>query len=172
MNNLKLKNVIDRQGNFKEQGMVSLRALAEIVANKHFSYVNATDREDLKDVGVLKALEMLKDGSFDETRSSLKNYLYTGMRNEMKNYLYRISREMLMEDEILLMKGDKGIEDINFTVTDDDIRDTLGILLKDNLDKIKQYLVSMGFVVEGEVEGRVNKEVEKEICLIVWSLVK
>lgn len=162
-----------------EQGNKNLLTLCEVVMNTHYSYASPVDKEDLKSVGVLKALELLHNGDFDATRSSLKNYLYTGMRNEMKNYLYKNGKDVVVDDEILLgINEDKhsSIED-NMDLTDipdSFIMSAVGRFIdgKETLNKIKSTLKFMGFGIDFRGELKMHWEVEKEVCLVIWKRLK
>lgn len=164
----------DETGGFRltDQGAKNLMTLSEIVMNSHYSYAVA-EKEDLKSVGVFKALELLQSGSFDPTRSSLKNYLYTGMRNEMKNYLYKNGRDVAVEDEVLIgMNGTETTVDEEMTdsiiISDAEIRLALGRLYNQEVDsKVKATLNHMGFVTSSR-EIRRYVEVYKEVALVIW----
>lgn len=169
----------DGEVRITEQGEKNLLTLCEVVMNTHYSYALSIDKEDLKSVGILKALELLHNGGFDPSRSTLKNYLYTGMRNEMKNYLYKNGKDVAVEDEILLgINEDKhsSIEDSMdyIDISDGFIISTIGRFVKseETLNKIKSTLKFMGFDVNYRGELRMYKEVEKEVCLVVWRRLK
>ena len=68
--------------------------LSDIVVNRHYAKMNAIDKEEMKSLAVLKAIKLIKEGSFDCSKSSIKNYLYTGMRNEMSNFIYSKRKEV------------------------------------------------------------------------------
>ena len=169
----------DGEVRITERGEQNLLTLCEVVMNTHYSYALSTDKEDLKSVGILKALELLHNGDFDPSRSTLKNYLYTGMRNEMKNYLYKTGKDVVVDDEILLgINEDKhsSIEDsMDYVdISDSLITKALGKLVRneDTMNKIKASLKCMGFDVTYKGEVRMYKEVEKEVCLVVWKRIK
>lgn len=181
MSYFQLKDFYDETGAVRitEQGYENLITLSEVVSNTHYSYVSATDKEDLRSVGVLKALGLLKNGDFDPARSSLKNYLYTGMRNEMKNYLYKNSKDVAVDDEIMMgINEDKSSTiESNMSITDisdELIMNTVGWLLKGDrtLDKVKASLKHIGFDVDYDGKGEMFKEVEKEVCLVIWKRLK
>lgn len=158
-----------------EQGAKNLMTLSEIVMNSHYSY--ATDKEDLKSVGVKKALDLLYNGGFDPSRSSLKNYLYTGMRNEMKNYLYKNSRDVPVDDEILLGINQSYEDPTDGTygllvVDDSEIRRALGRLFnEERFNKVRASLNSIGFTTTSKEFVR-YREVDKEVALVLWKKLK
>lgn len=162
-----------------KQGEQNLLTLCEVVMNTHYSYALSVDKEDLKSIGVLKALELLNNGGFDPSRSTLKNYLYTGMRNEMKNYLYKNSKDVVVDDEILLGINEDKYSSIEDSLDVTDISDsfivaTVGRFIRDEdtLNKIKSTLKLMGFGVNYRGELKMYKEVEKEVCLVIWKRLK
>lgn len=77
-----------------------LKSLADIVYHTHF-YINYELKEDLLQIGLLKALALLRQGHFDPSKGALKNYLYTGMRNVMKAYVTRSLKETPVEEAIM-----------------------------------------------------------------------
>ena len=101
---MKKELVLTESGEIKDELLFlkHCRKLAEIVCNKHYEYVKYHDRDDLYSVAVMKAYDLVSKGEYNIESGSLKSYLYTGMRNEMKNYLYKNSRDVPVDDEILL----------------------------------------------------------------------
>jgi hypothetical protein len=153
-----------------DRGIQDLYKLAEIVLNSHFSYVSRSDREELVSAGIVKALSFIKESAYDPSRSSLKNVLYTAMRNEMKNTLYRSSRELLVEDDILIGANEAPPVSIDFpllTITSDSF---LGIRPSLVL-KIKSSLNYLGFVTDSS-ESIYYPEVERWITLVLWRKLK
>lgn len=74
--------------------------LCEVVLNTHYSYIRDPDlREDLKQEGYIKALELIKRGNYAPNHN-LRTYLYTGIRNEMRNFLYRDNRDSWYEIDL------------------------------------------------------------------------
>ena len=75
-----------------------LVTLAEIIVRKHF-YASLKEKDDLVSIGVLKALSLIKAGSWSRGKGSLVNYIYAGMRNDMHNYLYHQSKEVVKDPD-------------------------------------------------------------------------
>ena len=171
----------DEQGKVRitEEGYEDIMDLADIVIAKHFYLNSDIDKEDLKSIGILKVLELLNEGNFDPTRSSLKNYCYTGMRNEMKNHLYRSEKLIPVEDEILATNVDSvtstRLIDFSsefFTIRRKQIRKFLGRFPFEE-QAVVNSLLNMGFSVEGGFE-RVTEEINQERvaiiqCLVIWD---
>lgn len=159
--------------NITEQGLKNIKDLCDIVIYKHFSYTSKQDREDLISVGTLKIVELLNKGVFDETKSSLKNYLYTGVRNEMKNYLYRNTKDIAVEDDILISVNEVGEDSLHTEVgiISNEIIHEICMRLKvtqEDEEKIKDSLLYMGFHTESK--NRIYyREVDKEVSLIIWA---
>lgn len=163
-----------------DQGVKDLYTLSEIVMNSHYSYASQDDKEELKSVGVAKALDLLHNGNFDPSRSSLKNYLYTGMRNEMKNYLYKAHRDVGIDDTILEavtedseagtdMYYEEMIEIPMHIVVSETRRHWNSVI---TLEKILSTLSYMGFDTGYRGPSGFYKEVEKEVCLVIWKKLK
>ena len=155
---------------------VQLRKLAEIVANKHFSYIPREERQDLITEGVLKGLSLLNDAKFDSTRSSLKNYIYSGMRNEMTNYLYRNKKEYPTEEFPVLQAEVSSAPEFDLA----DIENVTVRFIKrygDYTGLVAGHLVKMGFHIDG-LEGlkdinkpRITDEglLEKMLAGVIWQ---
>lgn len=163
-----------------DQGVKDLYTLSEIVMNSHYSYATPDDKEELKSVGVAKALDLLNNGNFDSSRSSLKNYLYTGMRNEMKNYLYKAHRDVEIDDEILQAVTEDPDDGVSAQYLDL-IEIPEYIVISETrrfwnetitLHKILSTLTYMGFDVGYRGPLKFYKEVEKEVCLVIWKKLK
>lgn len=171
-------NFYDSNGNRKpvEQGLEDLDHLCTIIINSHYSYVNEYDKADLRQEGMIKALDLLASGAFDPTVSSLKNYLYTGLRNEMKNYLYRNTKDSPTEDEILYStkESEDQISDIELSVATMKVFQIKEILEKTRgiakIDKVVSSLKSMGFNVDYNGNSKRYKEVDRYVALIIWEV--
>lgn len=81
-----------------------LMTLAEIVVRKHF-YASSEEKEDLVSIGVVKALEMIKEGTFSSNKGNFATYIYTCMRNEMHNYLYHVNKYKQVDLDELINSG-------------------------------------------------------------------
>jgi hypothetical protein len=105
----------------EDRDMLSLKLmdLASIVQRKHY-YASTNERDDLISVGVLKALTLIANGAFAESKGSLLNYIYSGMRNEMHNYLYHLNKVSLLDEgeEDSLAEEFEGYEEAYHTVGD------------------------------------------------------
>lgn len=165
--------------NITEDGYDDFCTLADIVLSKHFSGYERQDKEDLKSIGILKTLELLKNGDFDVERSSLKNYCYTGMRNEMKNYIYRNSKDFPVDDEIMATN----VDSINSSSLEDGssaLAEIPNKLLVSKLGRVPGYLqpvanslILLGFQVEGVKYKEVKDYDEERVafiqCLVIWE---
>lgn len=110
-------------------GVRDLKALSEIVFNKHFYYVTISNKEDFLQQAVLKAITLLPQ--FDpKYGSSLKSYCYTGMRNEMTKLAYHLSKTTSLDDDILQNLNPVGM-DISSPVID--IPQGIPLEVSDNL---------------------------------------
>lgn len=164
-----------------KEGYEDILDLADIIIAKHFYINSALEKEDLKSIGVLKALEALNNGIFDKSKGSIKNYCYTGMRNEMKNYLYRMSKLVAVSDDALTTNTGELVDISNqfdsglIKIKQEDIRKFLGRVPEEEyfvIDALKR----MGFnvVISTPVKGSREFPVDKErvnfiLCLIIWS---
>lgn len=149
--------------------------LAQIIANRHFiSYINS-DSSDLIEVGVLKAVELIKSGVYDKNRTSLKNYLYTGMRNEMKNYLNRMKKEILVDDTMLASRNSYTVMDYYncyINITDDMIRSSIPFrITNQDFIKVKSSLKYLGFNLDHKSHVYYN-EVSRYVGLVIWKIIK
>lgn len=163
----------DGELDISEIGVKNMYDLCDIIIHKHFFYTPAQVREDLISTGILKMMELLSKGDFDPSRSSLKNYLYTGVRNEMKNYLYRNSKEISVDDDIVLGMNESPVEDANPHVVQ--VSDTLleyyriRLNLTDSdMAKIVSSLSNMGFYGSDE-RAVYYPECESALALIIWK---
>lgn len=153
-------------------GVKNMYDLCDIVIHKHFSYTDKQTREDLVSTGMLKMMELLSQNKFDPTRSSLKNYLYTGVRNEMKNYLYRTSKDVTVDDEILIGMNEAPDTNVNLGLLVIPSVEIISVshrlrLTSDDVKKIESSLRHMGFN-NGSEESPYFSEVESAVALIVW----
>ena len=180
---LEVEDYYDEEHNVRitDNGLLCMKALCEIVLNKHYSYVELSVREDLISVGHLKILEMLNKKEFNPTRSSLKNYLYTCVRNEMGNYLYRNTKEIQIDEEILY-----SLNESKANVTLDMEKAIIFIPLEEVVTVIKLFKVPrtsiinivhrlgiLGLKVQGfsdiREEDCICTEKEERLCtLIIW----
>lgn len=146
-----------------DSNVKELFKLAEIIVNKHFIYYNE-DREELKAIGIEKAVRLLKSDGFEPKKSSLKNYLYTGMRNEIHNYLYRMGKEKVDSESIMpIYLSDSLI------ISEQDILSILSPF-SCNKEHVLQSLSFMGLI--NNHKPLYHKEVESYIALVVWGLLK
>ena len=148
-----------------QKGIDDLYKLVEIVYNCHFSY--ASDyREDLYSVGLLKAIDFIKSGSYDPSRSSLKNVLYTGMRNEMKNYLHKLSKDSPVEDTII----EGANEALTYRVDDRVYFNRINLPRCRDLDKVYSTLQFYGFDLG--VEPKFCPEVIRWVNIAMFQMIK
>ena len=87
-----------------------LMNLCEIVISRHF-YCSKHLIEDLRSVGVLKALEVIDKGYFDSSKGNLTSFLYSQMRNQIHNTLYHENKINHVDIETLI---DCGVNDKYF----------------------------------------------------------
>lgn len=173
-----VEDFFDENGNVRltEQAVNNLMMLSEIVMNTHYSYARS-EKDDLRSVGVSKALSLLEIGTFDPKRSSLKNYLYTGMRNEMKNYLYKLGREVPVDDEVLIGANQADVDSPEDVVGLVDVSDSVIISGLGRLytpvvfKKVAATLNYMGFITSVKLVKN-YPEVSKEVALVIWKKIK
>lgn len=162
-----------------DKGWEDISNLADIVIASHFYSNSLEEKEELKSIGHLKALELLSAGTFDPTKSSIKNYLYTGMRNEMKNYCYKTAKAIPVDDEVMkintdsvtfshLMDEDSSAEEISL----EDIEVCVG-RDKTYVKLVGNRLMEMGFEVRGLKHSQdpiENKDrLEMMVCIVIWK---
>lgn len=87
-----------------------LMNLSEIVIAKHF-YASRYMLEDLRSIGVLKALEVISKGYFDASKGNLTSFLYSQIRNQIHNTLYHENKNPSLDIESLI---DCGVNDEYF----------------------------------------------------------
>lgn len=75
--------------------------IVQVVFYTHYNYIKDPDlKEDLFQIGYLKAYELLNNGNYDPS-FSFRNFIYTGVRNEMHNTLYHLNKLQTVDLEIL-----------------------------------------------------------------------
>ena len=75
--------------------------IVQVVFYTHYNYIKDQDlKEDLFQIGYLKAYELLNNGNYDPTMS-FRNFIYTGVRNEIHNTLYHLNKLQTVDLEIL-----------------------------------------------------------------------
>lgn len=152
-----------------DQGVQDLIKLAEIVCNSHYGFADSTVKEDLQQVGLLKALEWLHDNDFDPTRSSLKNVLYTAMRNEMKNFMYRNTKDTPTDDDVLI-GANVGTSSIEADMTFPSISEVpFRRLTEEQRIEILESLAYMGFVTPYEKKRHTKGGIERWMSLTIWK---
>lgn len=156
-----------------------LYKLAEIVLNKHYSYItDPSTKEDLISEAVLKGYELVLQGNFDAKRSSLKNYIYTGMRNEMSNYLYKNKKEVVLDEILGASTRNPGHDDYDVIYYKDIVNLTSKFAKRygDYTGLLVSYLRDIGFHIEGCPDNTHSavkiddyKLLEKMVCVIIWA---
>lgn len=162
----------DGKVEISEVGIKNMYDLCDIVIYKHFSYTDRQTREDLVSVGILKMIELLSQNRYDPERSSLKNYLYTGVRNEMKNYLYRNTKDVVVDDEILIGMNEASSDDVNSELLHISTTEITSIanslrLSSEQVEMVKSSLEHMGFNGGSEISPYYS-EVDSAVSLLVW----
>lgn len=150
-------------------------SLINAVLIRHYSYLSYTDREDCFSEAFLKVTLLLKDRTFDPTRSSKKNYLYTGIRNAIQNYLYKGRKEVPVEDTIMATNAapDNQYSDYE-ELRESDIRKVFSLYngRYDFLEPtVRNRLYDMGFIIKHDksTEDVQHTMVERLVCLTIWK---
>ncbi len=128
-----------------------LITLAEIIVRKHF-YASLSDKEDLVQVGVLKALIMIDSGTFSSSKGKFATFLYTGMRNEMHNYLYHLRKFNCVDiDSVIVSDDEREIEEV--------ISDNFDVCIDFSLihNVCKFFIPYYGEFIEAEVVKEISK---------------
>ena len=161
------------------EGLLDIVKLANIVFNKHFFYFgkNPFDREDMIQESVVGALLLLKQGTFDPSRSSLKNYLYTKMRNEMQNFVYRNKKEVLLDE---LQETNLSEPEEVSSLHEFSVNDVMKILQEatfspyTELDSVCSSIIDLGFLMpdfQSYTEIRTLRS-NRLAVIIIWEFLR
>lgn len=150
--------------------------IVQVVFYTHFSFVDSKElKEDLMQVGFLKAYELLNNGNYDPTMA-LRNFLYTGIRNEMHNTLYHLGKiptsSLDVLDKYNNVVGYNQVKD--YEVDKDVIKNICNRYKKfgDYYPIVANYLSNLGILEEKTYKEPIvdEKLVESIITLTLWEL--
>lgn len=152
--------------------------VVQVVFNTHYNYIKDPElRQDMYQIGYLKAYELLNNGNYDPTMS-LRNFLYTGIRNEMHNTLYHLNKVTIVNLEVL----DKYDNIVGFHETGDydvDLEFIKSKIYKYNkfgsyYEGVVNYLIDLGILdckkLTDNPEDRKPELFEGLKSLILWEL--
>lgn len=151
--------------------------IVQVVFYTYYNYIKDPNlKQDLFQIGYLKAYELLNNGNYDPTMS-FRNFIYTGVRNEMHNTLYHINKIKTVDLEVL----DKYDNVVGYHDTGDYIVDLE--LVKSITDRfyrmgdfypyIVNYLIDTGIVQRKKLpvnDNINNKLLEGITSLVLWEL--
>lgn len=136
--------------------------LAEIVFRKHY-YASYEYKDDLVQVGVLKALKLIDGMQWSSFRGKFYNYLYSGMRNDMHNFLYHENKYNKVDCDIV---PDFGKEDtyfnnsivyINYNIIHS-VCSKFTITFGEGIeDRVIEEVKNLGYEIKGMSEERIQK---------------
>ena len=155
--------------------------IVQVVFYTHFSYITDQElRKDLRQIGFLKAYELLNNGNYDPTMS-LRNFIYTGVRNEMHNTLYHLGKIPTVSlSDLDVYENIVGYTQVREYEVDNVVAKEVSDRFKlhgDFYKPITDYLIKIGILGE-EYRVKTNTEVEYkppkdfEDCLITLTLWK
>ena len=178
--NVAVEDFYDKDFNFNltKVGYENICNLCDIVISRHFYSNPSYDKEDLKQVGLYKALSLLKRSNYNPTKASLFNYLYTGIRNEIHNYVYKMSKDFVVDSAIMDTNTESicnhqlsGIDSSCLDIS----KETLKEVCKDKTDEsdLSNSLSILGFKVEDfiptyEIENEERTSILQAVLL--WRL--
>ena len=152
--------------------------IVQVVFYTYYNYIKDPElKEDLFQIGYLKAYELLNNGNYDPTMS-FRNFIYTGVRNEMHNTLYHINKVKTVNLDILDKydnvvgyhdTGDYNI-DLEFVKSITDRYSRFG----DYYKPVINYLIYLGIIENQpylEIKEEVNEKLfEGVMTLVLWEL--
>lgn len=83
-----------------------LFTLTEIIISRHYYASSAQHFDDMRSIGVLKALEVIQEGHFDGKKGKFASFLYFHIRNELHNYLYHENKRDYVNLDVLVDQGE------------------------------------------------------------------
>ena len=140
-----------------ENGYKNICNLCDIVMARHFYSNPAFDKEDLKQVGLYKALSLLQRSNYNPKKASLFNYLYTGIRNEIHNYVYKMNKDFAVDSTIMDTNTESicntQFSGIDFSILNLQLK-SLDEYCKNEQDKedLANSLTELGFKIEGYIK--------------------
>lgn len=84
-----------------------LFTLTEIIISRHYYASSAQHFDDMRSIGVLKALEVISEGHFDSSKGKFASFLYFHIRNELHNFLYHENKRDCVDLEVLVNQGEE-----------------------------------------------------------------
>lgn len=156
------------------------------VLGRYFSNVVGPSKDDLRQVALLKCIELMsppKHIQFDPAKGNLQNYFFTGIRNTVGNFLYKTHRDVLVPEffpEVDSTENttpaaspevsfDTSVVDISSFLTDID----------PSYDKytpsLANSLQDLGFSISGNIGSVFQSDlkfVERLLCLFIWRKVQ
>lgn len=152
--------------------------IVQVVFYTYYNYIKDPElKQDLFQIGYLKAYELLNNGNYDPTMS-FRNFIYTGVRNEMHNALYHINKIKTVDLE-QLDKYDNVVgyhETREYEIELDFVKEITNQFsrLGDYYPSVVNYLVSLGIVNSPrlpEDKSKLNeKTLEGIISFVIWEL--
>lgn len=172
-----------------------LFTLTEIIISRHFYASSSQHFDDMRSIGVLKALEVINKGHFDSSKGHFASFIYFHVRNEIHNFLYHENKRKHADLDTLIDKG----EDDKYFECDGKIYLSYSLVhcvcmsfmkvFGENIENLViNQLMDMDFEIEGRVvndnhafiynydpiEAEYGKEAEEEIIsrligIILWK---
>jgi len=132
-----------------------LMTLVEIVISRHY-YASQSYIDDLRSVGLVKAMSLIHEGNFDKSKGNFVTYLYTGIRNDLHNHLYHLNKIETVDLDVLINQGeeDKYFADIeevpiSYSLIHTVCMDFMSVFGNNIETLIIKNLEEMGYTVKG-----------------------
>lgn len=152
--------------------------IVQVVFYTHYSYIKDKElKEDLFQIGYLKAYELLNNGNYDPSQS-FRNFIYTGVRNEMHNTLYHINKVSLVNLDVL-DKYDNIIgyhETGEYSIELQYVKKLCDQFIRQGnyFPSVANYLINLGIVESPKLEedrSKLDKKMLEGITtLVLWEL--
>ena len=152
--------------------------IVQVVFYTYYNYIKDQDlKEDLFQVGYLKAYELLNNGNYDPTMS-FRNFIYTGVRNEIHNTLYHLNKIQNVDLDVL-DKYDNviGYHDTGeYSIELNYVREICETFKRygDYFPSVANYLIDLGIVdstkFKEDKDSLDSKMLEGITTLVLWNL--